>query len=95
MLLLFDELNLWHQYKTQSHSYIRYFYLCLIYEYFSDEQVEHGCEAVLELVQHLLKWLENETSQSQSQQLLVVLLHMHLIIKYMKKYRGIRSQLPR
>lgn len=95
LLLLLDELNLWAHYKISPHSYVRFFYLCLIYEYISDQQMSHAAEAMMELVPILLRKIEEETSQIESQQLLFILLHMHLIYKNIKKYYGITTQIPK
>lgn len=36
ILPYFDEINLWQKYDKMRQTYIRYFYLCLLYEYLSD-----------------------------------------------------------
>ena len=57
--------------------------------------MSHAAEAMMELVQILLRKIEEETSQIESQQLLLILLHMHLIYKNIKKYYGITTQIPK
>ena len=57
--------------------------------------MSHAAEAMMELVPILLRKIEEETSQIESQQLLFILLHMHLIYKNIKKYYGITTQIPK
>jgi hypothetical protein len=66
-----------------------------LYEYLSEEQIDHAAEALLELVGLLLRRIEEETSMERSQQLLVVLMHLHLLHKYLKKWHGVTSLLPK